>query len=637
MTKLFWTRNSCVNMFRNFLYGLLVVAFCAPGFAPAAQTLIDSFDRASATPWGFWGGLEFPPGATGAVTIGSPGYRSSGAMVMNYNIGCAASGSPCAMFASSILDLGASPMQPGSALAFMARFSNPNDASKISLEVRLADESGQSLLYYVTRPLEATRLSGWYRALVPFKPYAFWGGANNGVIQGKIKAIWIVVNGPVSFPATGTLYIDDLVMLDATADYDINPATTNLTFVPASAQQLTYGQRIGVTMDLTRPAAVSEAGISAAHSAGASFVRSGLYWDWVEPTPGVFDFSNIAPFVQSLEAKGMGALFVLGHGHPNYDVRTAAGIAAFARYAQAAAEHFRGRNVAFEIWNEPNGGEYWFGARNAEQYAALCKAAVAAVHIGNPSAIVSTGGLGYFDFTYLKQELAAGAAQGANAIGLHAYRPSEPETLVTSWLSAKLLILGTAMPQLPVWNTEWGYSTDRLIGLGNGRSPAFLRRQATMTVRAALTQWALDVPKYAWHSLFNEGSDPNNPEHNYGLLYTDVNNKVIEKPALRALRALSSFANGRTNKGLVNNAPPGLHVLKLDGPTDVVFVVWSSMVGQSVAVYAPNAVTGYRLDPAVKDQFGNGIALNPAWNKPGFTGVRFTEKDGPMYVRFIKG
>jgi hypothetical protein len=40
----------------------ILVTFAAPGCVSAGETLIDNFNRTASAPWGFWGGLEFPPG-----------------------------------------------------------------------------------------------------------------------------------------------------------------------------------------------------------------------------------------------------------------------------------------------------------------------------------------------------------------------------------------------------------------------------------------------------------------------------------------------------------------------------------------------------------------------------------------------
>ena len=51
-------------------------------------------------------------------------------------------------------------------------------------------------------------------------------------------------------------------------------------------------------------------------------------------------------------------MFILDYGNRLYDhgqaPRSDSARAAFARFAAAAARHFRGQGVIWEIWNEPN-------------------------------------------------------------------------------------------------------------------------------------------------------------------------------------------------------------------------------------------------------------------------------------------
>jgi hypothetical protein len=74
----------------------------------------------------------------------------------------------------------------------------------------------------------------------------------------------------------------------------------------------------------------------------------------------------------------MGALWILDYGHPDHGgsvPRTTDDIVAFGRFAEAAAEHFEGRNVRDEIWNEPDVEHFWPPVANVEEYPALLRQA----------------------------------------------------------------------------------------------------------------------------------------------------------------------------------------------------------------------------------------------------------------------
>src|SRR5439155_15528935 len=79
----------------------------------------------------------------------------------------------------------------------------------------------------------------------------------------------------------------------------------------------------------------------------------------------------------------------------------------FARVARWAARHFRSRVTAWEIWNEPDGRDFWRGT--PRRYARLLRAAYPALKAGDPSATVVFGGLVHNDERWLATAYAAGA------------------------------------------------------------------------------------------------------------------------------------------------------------------------------------------------------------------------------------
>ena len=84
-----------------------------------------------------------------------------------------------------------------------------------------------------------------------------------------------------------------------------------------------------------------------------------------------------------------------------------------------------------------------------------------------------------------------------------------------------------------IWDTEWGYASYDYFSQnlrGDGHSAPGRKRQAVLACREALTVWALGLPVAVWYDLRDDGDDPKNPEHNYGLL--DAKN--ADKPAMQA-------------------------------------------------------------------------------------------------------
>jgi len=373
--------------------------------------------------------------------------------------------------------------------------------------------------------------------------------------------------------------------------------------------------RLGVNIHSLK----DERGLDLASEAGFSFVRVDLLWAELEKQDH-YDFTPFDKLMRSLEARDMGVLWLLAYGHPEHGGRSPQSIediAAYARYAAAAVSHYRGRNARFEVWNEPNGKQF---LENPATYPDLLRAALDAIRLQDPSAAVSTGGTSGFDFPFLTLMLESGSAQKASAIGVHPYRDSGPETLAGDLLLLRGLIQSTAGSSMPVWDTEWGYSSYGLSrkdsGDRNGHSDVAQTRQAVLVARECLTVWILGLPLAVIYDLRNDGSDPFKREHNFGLLNQDNS----DKPAMKAVRVLTRIARKHTYSGLIRGVPNSVHAMRLDGADDIVFVVWND-----AAEMLPRLRLPHDELLSVRNIFGEPIVVER-------DEVILAESMGPLYI-----
>jgi hypothetical protein len=118
-------------------------------------------------------------------------------------------------------------------------------------------------------------------------------------------------------------------------------------------------------------------------------------------------------------------------------------------------------------------------------------------------------------------------------------------------------------------------------------------------VRELLTAWAVGFPLAVWYDLRDDGPEAENPEHNYGLLDSNGN----EKPAMIALRTLMGAVSGRKYAGMLLETPAGMHAMRWDGGADKLLVVWTDQPsGRRAVEFAKRdlvSVTGL-LGQAVK-------------------------------------
>ncbi len=399
------------------------------------------------------------------------------------------------------------------------------------------------------------------------------------------------------------------------ASLTLDPFTLPITPAPAGSSDL--APLLGVNIHFTR----DERGLDAARAAGFRWVRMDLLWAQIETEPGCYNFAAYDGLLADLEARGMRALLILDYGNALYTGAanmppvTSAAIQAFGDFAEAAARHFVGRGVRYEIWNEPNNDIFWPPAPDAEQFAALAADTAERVHAGDPAAEVTVGGLSGMDKMFLFKYLLAGGAAEADAIGCHPYRESGPETAIDDVIFWRALVAQMLPYDPPSWVTEWGYSS---AWFGAGHSAGARTKQAIMASREILTAWMLGFPLIIYYDLRDDGNDGSEMEHNFGLLQQDYG----DKPAMQALRTLSSAAGGRSYAGRIQLGANNLYAMRLDGANEIVVALWASE-GQNTVLVA-SGVAAFTL-------LGEPLALQSNGTQQVCT---VSESSGPVYLLF---
>ncbi|HYW71084.1 MAG TPA: cellulase family glycosylhydrolase [Pyrinomonadaceae bacterium] len=296
--------------------------------------------------------------------------------------------------------------------------------------------------------------------------------------------------------------------------------------------------------------------------AGFRWIRTDFVWQITEREAGRYDFSAYDRLLRQLDEAGLHALFILDYGNTLYtegkSVRTAEARAAFARWAVAAAQHFAGRGVIWEVFNEPNNKMFWPPTPNAEEYNALASEVGRAFRATVPNEKLIGPAIDANDVQFLESCLKAEAADSWSAVSLHPYRQTNPETAAADYARVRELInkhRDNSNPQaLNITSSEWGYSSSW--------ARMNEERQAIMLTRSLLTNIANGIPLSIWYDWRDDGSDPRDPEDHFGLVrheYTPGRAFVYEpKPAYLAARTLTATLQGfrfqeRLNLGSVDD------------------------------------------------------------------------------------
>ena len=276
-------------------------------------------------------------------------------------------------------------------------------------------------------------------------------------------------------------------------------------------------------------------------AAGFKFIRMDFAWTAIEKEKGKYDWAEYDELTANLEKRGIRALYILDYSHHLYEEivrgtnpitkevqQTTASpqhpesVAAFARWAGAAAKHFAGRKILWEIWNEPN-IQFWQPKPDVQQYTALALATCKAIREADPQATIIGPATSGFPWEFLETVFKSGALEFLDGVSVHPYRnPSKPpETAEADYVKLRELIDRYAPAakkgRLPILSGEWGYSSNT-----KGVS---LETQAAFAARQQLANLMNGIPLSIWYDWKNDGDDPKEGEHNFGTVQPDLKPK----------------------------------------------------------------------------------------------------------------
>jgi polysaccharide biosynthesis protein PslG len=285
-------------------------------------------------------------------------------------------------------------------------------------------------------------------------------------------------------------------------------------------------------------------------AAGFKIIRMDFGWQSTEQQKGVYNWSAYDELTASLNKRGIRALYILDYSNSLYEEQTESkdpisgkitksvsaphhpeSVEAFAKWAAAAAAHFRGNNIIWEIWNEPN-ITFWRPVPDVAQYNALAAATCKAIRKVVPEAIIIGPATSQLPVPFIESFLASGIIEYIDAVSVHPYRrySMSPETAVDDYNKIRELIdkyTPEGKTRIPIISGEWGYSTS-----SKGIS---VETQAAYIVRMQLSNMLYGIPFSIWYDWKNDGPDPEEHEHNFGTVTNDLN----PKPSYTAIKTLN--------------------------------------------------------------------------------------------------
>ena len=360
-------------------------------------------------------------------------------------------------------------------------------------------------------------------------------------------------------------------------------------------------------------------------AAGFRWVRMDFGWGGSEREPGRYDFSPYDRLLATLAPHHIRAVLILDYSNRLYDgglsPASDEGRRAFARWAAAAADHFRSQGVLWEMYNEPN-ISFWKPHPDVQQYIKLALEVGKAIHAAAPHELYCGPGTSQIDLPFIEECFKAGLLQYWSAVTVHPYRQTGPETVTPEYYRLRRLIARYAPPgkTIPIISGEWGYSS-----VWHKMDAA---RQGKMLPRQWLINLANDIPLSIWYDWHDDGQDPKEPEHHFGTVENPFHahrDPVYDpKPAYRAATTLArALAGCRYNKRLA-----------VGGPDDYVFLLTGRNAQPRLAVWTTMAAPRVLTIPASPGRFQvtgpTGEILAPL--DAVATGLRVTVGDAPQYL-----
>lgn len=301
-----------------------------------------------------------------------------------------------------------------------------------------------------------------------------------------------------------------------------------LSALPLSAGAENRNARIGIN-PWTPQAFLENTRGYAATNVGS--IRIDLPWQQVEPTQGDLDWNDLDKLVEAAQSNNMSVLITLRaisswgthapqHAHDQYHgASLPIDMNKWERFVSAMARRYRGRNVAYEIENEPN-SPFWAGSM--DDYLTLLKASYGAIMRSDPQARVVSAPLAchvVYNYRNAKAKQkedqdfdtwqnAILATRAFNTIGVHDYY--FPGEAVNGWTfdsylgHVRSLARATGCKNCGIWITETGY-VSRSQRAGTRTDPGSPENQA---------RWA----RSAFREAFRQGA-----ERVYWLYLTDHN------------------------------------------------------------------------------------------------------------------
>lgn len=192
-------------------------------------------------------------------------------------------------------------------------------------------------------------------------------------------------------------------------------------------------------------------------------------------------------------------------------------------FVKAITTRYQGKIKYWELWNEPNAGNFWKGS-NA-QLVAMAKDAYSIIR-ANGGTVLSPAPQGTSSATWLDAYFGAGGAAYADVVSFHGYLYGPPETLNLLVANLRTVKDKHGIGAKPTWDTEhsWG-NASWPMGADEDQQAAWLARYQVLSFFHGIERsfW-YGWEHFTWGTLFDRNTDIIKKP---GIAYREVYNWMI--------------------------------------------------------------------------------------------------------------
>ncbi|WP_419996199.1 sugar-binding protein [Streptomyces boninensis] len=398
--------------------------------------------------------------------------------------------------------------------------------------------------------------------------------------------------------------------LEVSLDAGSEPSVTRTDFAvlaPAPSSTISPSSPFGVAVHLGDGNAMNAKLADLAQQAGISHARSDVYWDKVEKTKGQYTFpAGWDTDFKRFKDRGITPLPISTYRNPLYDSgktpSTPEGLAAYAAYTSALADHYKDLTKSVEVYNEFN-INFNDGAcgRTPACYYDMLRTTAEKVKAANPDTKVAGPATAGLALDWVDELLRLGGTKHLDAVSVHPYRyPNTPEGIDDEMTALRNVIRShNDGKDKPIWLTELGWPTNE----GGGTSRL---QQADYLVRAQAQALSHGAERFFWYELMESGTDPAEKEHHFGLLQWPgggVTEALAPKEAFVTQAVMTRQLAGKKFAAKDDIAEPAYSYRFGDG-ADATRVMWAAPDRRAVTL---------RTDSPLKvtDAYGRAKTLTP--------------------------